>query len=142
VDWDSVDLRYRSAGIEVKTTSAIQAWPHPANVKPSPPRFDIARHEKWDPRTGSYPSVQGRWADCYVFCVFVGPTCRPISPEELRIAVLNTNYWLFHVAPTSEIDELGDQKSIGLSSLAKLWPSMGYEDLRTAIEAALKANGA
>ena len=140
IDWDSVDLRYRSAAIEVKTTSEIQAWPQPPGVKPSPPRFDIARHERWDAETGGYSTERGRWADCYVFCAFVGPSAEPTSEEERRIAVLDVGNWTFNVAPTSEIELLGDQKSIGLKSIASRWQSVRYQDLQRSVDLAIEGN--
>ena len=137
VDWDSVDLRLGAATIEVKTASEIQAWPHPEGVKPSPPRFDIGRHEKWDAETGEYSTARGRWSDCYVFCVYQGPDYEPSSNLERRLAVLDTSNWRFYVVPTSEVDQLGDQKSIGLKGVAERWPELRFEELRREIRAAI-----
>ena len=137
VDWDSVDLRLESATIEVKTTSEIQAWPHPEGVTPSPPRFDIARHEKWDAETGEYSTERGRWSDCYVFCLYKGPDHEPSTNLERRMAVLDVSNWRFHVAPTSELNHLGDQKTIGLKAIAARWPEWHFGDLRHQVFSAL-----
>ena len=138
VDWDSVDLRVGSSTIEVKTASEFQAWPHPEGVKPSPPRFDIGRHEKWDGETGEYSTERARWSDCYVFCLYGGPERQASTNLERRLAVLDSANWQFHVASTREVEQLGDQKSIGLKGIAARWPGVAFHELREAVHAALK----
>ena len=133
IDWDSVDLRYGDSTIEVKTSSAIQAWPHPEGVTPSPSRFDIASHGRWDASSGNYSQEKSRWSDCYVFCLYMGPSSTPANDQERRTSVLNSDHWQFFVVATSDLDALGDQKSFSLSEIKKIWSSCTFNELCGAI---------
>jgi hypothetical protein len=109
VEWDAVDLRYREWGIEVKTTSAHQAWPLAPGSKASPPGFDIGQKRGWNAATGVTSPTAGRAAHCYVLCVYRGPELLPESNLARRIAVLDPKLWRFHAVATKELDGLGGQ---------------------------------
>jgi hypothetical protein len=122
VQWDNVDVRAGGVGIEVKTTSA---------------RFDIARRVADVSVSGSRTPT--RAAQVYVFCFYAGPAAECRTNLDRRLAVLDVGQWEFWVVPTSTIDRLGGQKSIGLTSLRRLVPSVTYVKLGTEIVASIDA---
>jgi hypothetical protein len=137
VQWDNVDVRAGGVGIEVKTTSAHQAWLLGPGSKSSPPRFDIARRVADVSVSGSRTPT--RAAQVYVFCFYAGPAAECRTNLDRRLAVLDVGQWEFWVVPTSTIDRLGGQKSIGLTSLRRLVPSVTYVKLGTEIVASIDA---
>ena len=67
VEWDSVDLKYKGKGIEVKASAYLQSWRQGGLSKIV---FDVAKKIPWDAQTNKYAKEPCRVADCYVFCVY------------------------------------------------------------------------
>ena len=123
-EWDESDLRMESGTtIEVKNSAYVQSW---EQSKPSVVEFGIAPHRSWNAETGEYREGVKRWANIYVFCVFIGK--KPLHP-------LDTSKWDFYVLPTKVLDQkCPEQKTIRLSSLEKLSPrKCRYADLKETI---------
>ena len=113
-EWDAVDLRYGDLMIEVKTSGRSQTWNKEGS---STPRFGIRRQKRaWFADTGDwivYDSPQ-RTADVYVFCLH---QTVPATNDN----VADPESWSFWVVATSAIDnELGDQSTVGISTLNRL----------------------
>ncbi|MDE7354642.1 MAG: hypothetical protein K2O06_16560 [Acetatifactor sp.] len=112
--------------IEVKSAAYIQAWT-PENIF-AQIRFDIGKKLAWDNATATSATVAKRNCDLYVFCLFTAKT--------KNVSLLNLDYWVFYVLPTSILDEkVPNQKGIALSSLLKLEPvKTDYAGLGAVIE--------
>lgn len=112
--------------IEVKSAAYVQAWSS-ENIF-AQIRFDIGKKLAWDNATASYSSEAKRNCDLYVFCLFTAKT--------KDIPLLNLDYWIFYVLPTSVLNEkIPNQKGIALSSLLKLNPiKADYARLGNVIE--------
>ena len=117
--------------IEVKTSAYIQTWYQSAL---NPPRFGIAPRTAWDAATNSWTTAKQRWADVYVFCLHHHQDQSTVNPLDL-------SQWTFYVLPTTTLDDaVGDQQSIGISSLQRIGAqTAGFDDLRPAITAAYAA---
>lgn len=129
LEWDSVDLRYKGKGIEVKSTAYVQSWPQ---TRLSDIRFDISiRKEIWDITINKNVPVTARTSDCYVFCLFLGN-----SVEEMN--VLDASRIEFYVLPTPVINEkFGNQGSLGIKRLQEVCQPVNHEGLKEAIECAI-----
>jgi len=127
VEWDAFDLHYDGAGIEVKSSAEQQTW---AQEKPSVIRFDIAKKRFWNSATNEVTATPDRPADIYVFCHYAGAATNE--------AVVDPANWVFYVLATAVLnDELGDQKSVGLSTLAGLAAPVPWSELRAKVDSAL-----
>ncbi len=111
-DYDllSLDGKIR---IEVKSASYIQAW---GQKQLSNISFSIKPSE----RIGDRPS------DKYVFCLLKHIDQNTIDPMKLE-------QWEFYVVNTTEINKLGNQKTISLGSLIKITDAIPYHQLRDEI---------
>lgn len=135
-EWDFVDLRYGDKLIEVKASAYTQTW-EPA-AKPSPITFDIGKKLAWDAESNQYGSAPTRSADCYVFCLH-----NETDREHARLRILDAASWAFYVVATARLNRaFGEQKSVRLTRLAELCQTVGYADLRAAVDAALSASSA
>ena len=127
-EWDECDLRYRGIKVEVKSSGRDQTW---HQDRRSPPRFDIKRRMwVWDARTGKStrhdPPI--RVADVYVFCLH-----EPIPATNDNVR--DPASWKFWVISKRTLDnELGPQKSVGLSTLSELAAQIGWSDLKAAVD--------
>ncbi len=131
LEWDAADFRYRGKPIEVKAGGRGQRW---GQNKPSTVRYDIARRqEAWNASTGEWEphDVPLRNADVYVFCLHT-----PVMATNENVADLSC--WEFRVVAAAVLDnKLGDQKTVGITTLDGLAKSVGWDGLRTAVDAAL-----
>ncbi len=126
--WNSFDLSYGDWKIEVKSSAYLQSWHQNA---PSVIRFGLAEREGWDPETNSWRTERMRSADCYVFCLYAEKDCS-------RVNVLETSMWQFYVVTTERINqELGAQKSAGLSTIAAMTEPVGYAGLKERVDEVL-----
>ncbi len=128
VEWDSVDLRYGDLTIEVKASGRSQSWNRQNRSTPS---FGIPpRKMAWDAATNAWESFDPprRIAHVYVFCLHHAV---PASNEN----VADPASWTFWVIPTERLDDqLGDQKSVGVSRLDILAARVGWSELRDKAE--------
>lgn len=128
---DSYDLRYGDARIEVKTSGVSQTW-NPQ--RRSTPRFNIAtRKASWDAATGLWKSFDApkRTADVYVFCLH---KAKPATNEN----VAEPACWRFWVIPTRVLDDqLGPQKTVGVTTLDRLTSPVGWSRVRSAVDRAV-----
>lgn len=117
--WGECDILYDGMRIEVKCSSALQAWD-----RKSPPRptFSISKTANCDIQetkdgfvyVGSDGSEPQRRSECYVFCYFAHTDRETANPMRLE-------QWEFYILPTSVINEnLGNQKSISLQGIKRL----------------------
>lgn len=107
-EWDAYDLEAKGIKVEVKSTAQLQTWHQDRCSKLS---FDIAKTTGWDARANQpLPGPPCRRADVYVFCVLTADDKATVNPMDLR-------QWEFYVVATKLLDELGDQKTIALTSL-------------------------
>jgi hypothetical protein len=127
-EWDLADLRYRERLIEVKASGRGQTW---SQAAPSIPRFDIAsRIQAWDAATGTWEAFDTprRVADVYVFCLH-----KPHPATNNNVA--DPQAWEFWVVATSELNhKLGNQRSVGVSTLDTLRPKVVFPALRSTVD--------
>ncbi|MCZ0939273.1 MAG: hypothetical protein OXJ55_11590 [Caldilineaceae bacterium] len=113
-EWGAFDLRYGNVTIEVKASGRSQDWNRASR---STPRFDIApRKWTWDAAADTWKPLNPprRLADVYVFCLH---NAEPATNENVQ----DPDCWTFWVIPTRKLnEELGEQKSLGLSTLDSL----------------------
>ena len=119
IEWDAYDiLTMNDVAIEVKSASYIQSW---AQSKPSSIRFNVAK------KIGENGENK-RWSDYYIFCLLY-------ENRQERVNPLDLSQWIFYVLRTEILDrKIGNQKTIGLSSLLQLHPvKCDYYQLSSAI---------
>jgi hypothetical protein len=128
IGWDSVDVRYKDRGIEVKCSAYLQTWHQNAL---SPIKFGFGKTRAWDPQTNVLAAEPNRSADCYVFCLY--------PEKEAALAdILNVPAWQFYAVPTAQINQmLGDQKSLTLKRLESLGGPVQYLSLKARIDQVL-----
>ena len=128
IEWDPYDvLAPDGTTIEVKTSAYLQAWDQ---YKLSTIQFTGLRSRIWTTEGGLTPTPTYN-ADVYVFAIQTARTHEEYNP-------LLASQWRFHVLPKRTVENLG-QDSIGLATLEKLaGPSVAYEELSEAINAAAK----
>ena len=125
-EWDSFDLLYNDAKIEVKSSAYVQSWPQ---EKPSAIGWSFSP-STWQQDEGT--TDQERPADCYVFCVYCEKKDR--SPAK----VLDLEEWEFYVLPTTVIsDALRGQKTVVLNRIKSLTDAVTYSRLRERVDEAL-----
>ena len=130
-EWDECDLRYQGTKVEVKTSGLDQTW---HQDRRSPPRFDIKRRTWiWDAQTGEStphdPPI--RPAAVYVFCLH-----EPIPATNDNVR--DPACWKFWVVSTRRLDnELGSQKTVGLSTLDGLARPIGWSEIRAEVDRCL-----
>ena len=133
-EWDGWDLDYRGVRVEVKASGLSQGWDPDRH---SIPRFDIA------PRKWSFRPDQGGWvesvppariADLYVFCLH-----KPVPATNENIC--DPTSWEFWVISKQTLDnELGAQKTVGLTTLGLLSAPVGHSGLEAGVDAIAPAN--
>lgn len=128
-EWLGFDLQYKDVTIEVKASGLSQDWnPH----SKSTPRYDIApRKWIWIPETDTWEELNppGRPARAYVFCLH-----KPVPATNKNVQ--DPDSWAFWVVPTRKLDdELGPQKSLGLSTLSRLTTRVNWSQIQSAIAA-------
>ena len=113
VEWDMVDIRYKSLNIEVKTSGNRQQW----SEKENQPRFSIAPQSRiWNAELNQTQQVvpARRTADIYIFCLH---TCTELS----TFAVANEDNWSFMPVLTSNLDDaFGTQSSVSGGVLSRV----------------------
>lgn len=124
-DWMDYDLLYGKCRVEVKSSAYLQAW---EQHKLSDIRFSIAPARSWT-SSQCYDDIQMRHSDIYVFCLYGCKDKQIANP-------LYLDHWLFYVLNTETINrELNEQKSISLSSLLELNPTVAsYIELKQAVD--------
>ncbi|TCN20476.1 hypothetical protein [Mesobacillus foraminis] len=129
VEWESFDLQYKDKKIEVKSAAYIQDWysGHPSKIS-----FGIGAKREYDYKTNKYSPDAKRNADIYVFCLL-----KETNPEIIN--TLDTSQWEFYVVPTHDLDHwYPQQKTISLSSLARIAEPVSYKGLQETIERIIK----
>lgn len=123
--WTLFDILYRGKRIEIKETSYFHAWQSDEEPKSNTRVFSITK------AYGKYKdssSVFERQNDIYVFCLNTGKTRETSDPLILE-------HWEFYVVPTSLINkECGDGKTVSLGRLRKMVKSVGYGELKAAVD--------
>ncbi len=125
--WNAYDLETPSGiKIEVKSAAYLQSW---QQRNYSYICFNIRPTKSWNSRTNEFATEIKRQADVYVFCVLKHKDKSTLEP-------LNLDQWEFYVLPASALNKLSmTQKSIGLSGLLKLSPSLvQYDELASCVE--------
>ncbi|MDB9494141.1 hypothetical protein PN441_17120 [Spirulina major CS-329] len=126
-EWDAFDV-VTSSGIriEVKSGAYLQSW---SQHELSKIQFSIRQTYGWDAASNTMSDVLKRQADVYVFCVLAHRDKSSVNP-------LNLDQWDFYCLSTATLNQqLGHQKSIGLSRLLRLDPiKSSYGDLSRAID--------
>lgn len=129
IEWDQYDLTYRGVGIEVKAVGRVQAWAGPARV--GVPRFGTAAKRGGDAATNTTSLTAGRSAEAWVF-----GECTPTVTSSTLVA--KPDSWRFHVVSRRWLDEhRPTQKTLSISQLARLVPSVSFFELRTAVDDAI-----
>ncbi len=127
-EWDAYDLLYGEVKVEVKASGLDQTWPQD---QPSKPNFNIApRSRTWVAECNKWeehhPPV--RFADVYVLCLHEPEEA---TPENVR----DPESWKFWVIPTRKInDELGGQKTVGLSTLSRLVVPIKWSEIKAEVD--------
>lgn len=98
---------------------------------PSPIRFDISEHQRWNAETGLYEDGTCRHADCYVFCLVAGQDRNRVDPLDLTP-------WEVSVTATAEINGIfGGQKTVALSRIRDRCRSILYNCLKAEVDRVL-----
>lgn len=117
--WGECDIVYNGIRIEVKCSSAIQAWERKGQSRAvfsvaKTLNCDIGETETGYVYVGSDGTPPERRSDCYVFCYFADSNRQTANPMKLE-------QWEFYILPTSVIDDsLGNQKSVSLQKIKRL----------------------
>lgn len=132
VEWDSFDLLYEGAKIEIKSAAYVQRW---FQKKHSNAVWTIGEKRAWNAATGTYSEERKRWADCYVLCLY--------AERDRDVAdALDVSKWEFYVLSTERIyRELGTQKRVGLSKISRMTEPVGYGLLKERVDQALNGAG-
>lgn len=130
-EWDAVDMRYRGAAIEVKSSAYVQSWPQ---TRPSTITFGIAPRLGWDAETNISLAAPGRSADIYIFCLYPH-----VDRESANI--LDVPAWEFYVVPTHVLEtHCGARKSIRLSPLLQLAGAVAhFNELKPRVDMAVES---
>ena len=132
-EWDAVDVRFGGLAIEVKASGLSQTWNQSAS---STPRFDVAPQKTaWNADTDDWIAYDPpqRTADVYVFCLHQSV---PATNEN----VADPDSWSFWVVATSTIDdELGAQRSVGVSTLNRLTEPVVWSEIKAAVNRAARS---
>lgn len=127
-EWDSVDIKYKNCGIEVKASAYLQNW---YQKSLSTIRFDISKKKAWIAETNTLLEIPERSSDCFVFCLYTEK-----SKENCNI--IDVNKWEFYALPTNKINKIfGNQKSVSLSKVQNLCKPLMYKNLKTEIDLVL-----
>ena len=129
VEWDAYDLiSNEGVKIEVKSSAYLQSW---KQTKLSAISFEIHPTFGYNDDKGKYEDETKRQADVYVFCVLK-------HKDRLTVNPLDLGQWDFYIISSKVLNEkVGNQKSIGLSSLLKLKPIFAsYNEISKAIHIA------
>ena len=128
-EWDAYDLLYREIiKVEVKASGLSQTF---GFGQESDPRFDIAPKKwSWVAKTNEYIEhvPLARFADVYVFCLH---TSVPATNENVR----DPDTWKFWVISREKLDdELGDQKTVGLTTLSRLGSPIEWSNIKAEVD--------
>jgi hypothetical protein len=131
-EWDSVDLRYRDAKIEVKSAADLQAA---QKDEPAKVQFSIRKSTDAAPPTGGNGGESTRFADVYVFAHY-------LERDAEKADVLDVGSWDFYVVGTKSLNaKFGDGKSIALASLQRIAKGCKFDALRDRVDAAISRQG-
>ena len=132
-EWNGHDLELSDGfRIEVKSSAYVQSWPQRADSKI---QFDIAPKLAWNANTNTSATERSRCADLFVFAVLKHRDRDTVDP-------LDVSQWDFYLVPTSKLDRLGHQKTIGLAGVRKLVDGPHeYHELRDALERLRRDDG-
>jgi hypothetical protein len=134
--WAPWDLEYRGSRIEVKSTSYHQNWKRSPNSRGD---FDIKATTADFPRDPAIPfgpeaeyftdpEIKRR-AEIYVFAYYAEEDPAGVNP-------LDVDGWCFYVLPTPELEaHFGTQKKVALSRIRAVTKEIGYENLKTGVDA-------
>jgi len=133
VEWDSVDLRYKDAKVEVKSAADGRA----TNGDAAKVQFSIRKS------TSNEPAEEGdgdggesaRFADVYVFCHY-------LERDAVKADILDVQAWDFYVVSTKALNaKFGEAKSIALASLQRLSKACKFDALRARVDTAVARAG-
>jgi hypothetical protein len=129
VEWDSVDLRYRDAKVEVKSAADGPI----SNGDAAKLHFSIRKSTSMNPAEGKNGGGESaRFADVYVFCHYT-------EPAEVKDDALDVGAWEFYVVSTKALNaKFGEAKSIALGSLQRLSKPCKFDKLQERIDAAVQ----
>ena len=127
-EWDAYDLLYGKVKVEVKASGRSQTW----NLyEPSTPSFNIApRWRHWVAETDVWIAHDQpvRFADVYVFCLH-----EPVPATNENVC--DSASWKFWVIPRQLLDdELGDQKTVGLTTLSRLGAMIESSEIKAEVD--------
>lgn len=125
-EWDAYDLvTAEGITVEVKSAAYLQSW---SQQDYSTIQFSIKPSLGWNATDNTYSPQSKRQADIYVFCVLKHKDKASVDP-------LNVSQWDFYILQTSTLnDRLGQQSTLGLSSLLNLNPiQASYESIYSEI---------
>lgn len=122
--WESHDLLFQGKRLEIKASGYIQEWSQRINTNP---RFSIRPAKSWNDDTG-YSEKARRNSDIYIFCVLA-------ETDRIAACLPRLDKWEFYPVLTTKLDAmLGDQKSIGMSTLCRICPEpFDYASLHDAV---------
>jgi hypothetical protein len=126
-EWDAYDLLYDGDfKIEVKSSAYVQSW-HSDKRANSSIQFTIRSTKAWT--VEGFRSESVRQSDVYVFCVHAERVKSSANPMLLE-------QWEFYPVLTMDIsDNLGNQKTAGLSTIKRLCPEpVKYDNLHDAVK--------
>ncbi len=127
-EWNSYDIRYGMRDIEVKASGLGQTW---KQQQPSVSKFSIGKQKwTWDADSNDWDECKPprRTADVYVFCLH---DAYPATNDN----VADLAYWQFWVIATAVLDaELGDQQTVGRTTLDRLTAPVKWGDLKNAVD--------
>lgn len=136
--WAPWDLDYEGSKIEVKSTSYHQNWKRSPNsrgsfdIKATTADFPTDPAVPFGPEAGYRTDEEiKRRADIYVFAYYA-------EEDPTRVDPLDVDGWEFYVLSTPEIEEhFGTQARVALNRIKVVATKVGYEDLRTKVDAVL-----
>lgn len=127
--WTLYDIGYKGKRIEVKATSYYQAWKESHEICEQR-TFSIRKtHVEYQ----NSETDRERQNDIYIFCL------ENEKPENgLSANPLNLENWQFYIIPTTIInDKCGDQKTISLNRVKKLFGSeqgLSYNQIKPYVD--------
>ena len=135
MEWDSYDLKTpEGVLVEVKSSAYLQTW---YQERESRPTFGVSKKQGWDYETDQYEEERKRRSDIYVFCLHA------FRGDKEWLDPLDIGQWDFYVVATSQINnELGDQGTVGLSTVCSLsGASCSYGQLAEKVKEASDGDG-
>lgn len=132
-EWTAYDLLYRAYRLEVKSSAFVQTW-HKSTDRTAPV-FGVAEHQGWDAEQNLMHPDKRRWADLYVFCLFL------TSKEDFSRDVLDLDRWAFYTVTTRELEArlAPGTKSLTLARVTEICgPALSHTTLKARVDELLR----